>query len=89
MTPKSRGMMGLVVLQQLEGHQFDTPALRSGVGNLWLSSCCGTTFPMMHCNITKLTVTAMTCRANDGICSSATAGEPQVAYPWARPGVSN
>ncbi|CAI9532917.1 unnamed protein product, partial [Staurois parvus] len=26
MAPKGRGMMGLVVSQQLEGHQFDTPA---------------------------------------------------------------
>ncbi|CAI9547610.1 unnamed protein product, partial [Staurois parvus] len=25
MTPKGRDMMGLVVLQQLEGRQFDTP----------------------------------------------------------------
>ncbi|CAI9591587.1 unnamed protein product [Staurois parvus] len=27
MTPKGRGMMGLVVWQQLEGRQFDTPDL--------------------------------------------------------------
>ncbi|CAI9559308.1 unnamed protein product [Staurois parvus] len=30
MTPKGRGMMGLVVLQQLEGHQFDIPGLHHG-----------------------------------------------------------
>ncbi|CAI9586499.1 unnamed protein product [Staurois parvus] len=30
MTPKGRGMMGLVVSQQLEGHQFDTTALDQG-----------------------------------------------------------
>ncbi|CAI9544999.1 unnamed protein product [Staurois parvus] len=28
MTPKGRGMMGLVVLQQLEGHQLETSAVK-------------------------------------------------------------
>ncbi|CAI9599275.1 unnamed protein product [Staurois parvus] len=49
MTPKGRGMTGLVVLQQLEDHQFDSPALGcqtggcqtgpSSVGKLQLPSC--------------------------------------------------
>ncbi|CAI9571454.1 unnamed protein product [Staurois parvus] len=51
MTPKGRGMMVLVVLQQLEDCQFDTPDLGARVSNWRTSSCCQTTSPMRHCKI--------------------------------------
>ncbi|CAI9546970.1 unnamed protein product [Staurois parvus] len=79
MTPKGRGMMGLVVSQQLG---FDTPELAtahriSGVSNWRPSSCCETTSPIKPLPLGVILVTvnlAMPHRT----CSLATARGPPV-----------
>ncbi|CAI9598027.1 unnamed protein product [Staurois parvus] len=73
MTPKGRGMMGLVVLQKLEGHQIDTPGLDSGVSNWRPSSCCQTTSPIMPLPLGVILVTVDLAMPH-GTCSLATAG---------------
>ncbi|CAI9609502.1 unnamed protein product [Staurois parvus] len=71
MTAKGRGMMGLVVLQELEGHQFDIPDLAAGVSNWWPSSC----LMPQPLGVTLVTVNLA---MPHGTCSLATAGGPPV-----------
>ncbi|CAI9587535.1 unnamed protein product [Staurois parvus] len=77
MTPKGRGKMGLVDSQQLDGHQFDTPAVESWVSNWWPSSCCKITSPIMPLPLGIMLV-SFNLAMPHVTCSLATAGGPPV-----------
>ncbi|CAI9553383.1 unnamed protein product [Staurois parvus] len=78
MTPKGRGMMGLVVSQQLEDRQFDTPGLVQGYQTGGPPAVAKLQVPSCLCLGLGVMLITVNLAMPHGTCSLATAGGPPV-----------